>query len=91
MKLEPLGNRVVLKKEDSKEKTNSGIILPETAEEKRSQQGLVVALGKGRKLSRLNLKKGNKVLFKEFGPTEIEVDKVEYLVADHDDILAIIK
>lgn len=90
MKLEPLGNRVVLKKDESEGKTASGIILPETAEEKRSQQGIVVALGKGKKLASLNLKRGDKVLFKEFGPTEMEIDKVEYLVADHDDILAII-
>ncbi len=91
MKLEPLGDRAILKKEDPKEKTSSGIILPETAEEKRSQEGLVIAVGKGKKIAKLNLKQGNKVIFKEFGPTEIEIDKVEYLITDYDDILAIIK
>ena len=71
MKIEPLGDRVVLKKKKEEEKSESGIILPDTAEEKRSQQGEVVAVGSGRKIQKLDLKKGDTVLFKEFGPTEM--------------------
>lgn len=89
MKLEPLGNRVVITK-PKKEEKESAIILPDTAEEKRSQEGIVFALGKGKKVKGLNLKKGDRVIYKEFGPTEIEIGGKEYLVADHDDILAII-
>lgn len=91
MKIEPLGNRVVLKKKKNDEKSESGIILPDTAEEKRSQQGEIIAVGNGKKIKELNLKKGDIVLFKEFGPTEIEIDGNECLVAEDDDILAILK
>jgi len=91
MKVEPLGNRVVLEKKKEDEKNKSGIILPETAEEKRSLQGKIVAIGGGKKIQRLNLKKGDFVLFKEFGPTDIEIDGNEYMIAEDDDILAILK
>jgi len=90
MKLQPLGNRVVITKPQKEEK-NSSIILPGTAEEKRSQEGIIFALGEGRKIKKLGLKKGDKVIYKEFGPTEIELEGKEYLVAEDDDILAIIK
>ena len=90
MKLEPLGNRVIITK-PKKEEKESPIVLPDTAEEKRSQEGIIFALGEGRKIKKLGLKKGDKVIYKEFGPTEIEIEKKEYLVADHDDILAVIK
>ena len=73
-----------------KEEKESSIILPDTAEEKRSQEGIIFALGKGRKIQKSGLKKGDRVIYKEFGPTEVEIDKKEYLVADFDDILAII-
>lgn len=91
MRLEPLANRVVIKPVQIEEKKKSKIIIPESAEEERSEQGEVIALGKGRGLARLGLKVGDRVLFKEYGPTEIELKEKKYLVADHDDILAIIK
>lgn len=90
MKLEPLGNRVIITKPKKQEKESS-IILPDTAEEKRSQEGIIFALGEGKKIKKLGLKKSDKVIYKEFGPTEIEIEKKEYLVADHDDILAVIR
>lgn len=91
MKLEPLGNRVIITKPKKEKSQKTSIILPETAEEKRSQEGVVFALGKGRKISKLGLKKGDKVVYKEFGPTEIEILGKEYLIAEDDDILATIK
>lgn len=90
MKLNPLGNRVVIIKPKKDEKKGTGIILPDTAEEKRSQEGIVFALGEGKKIKNLGLKKGDKIIFKEFGPTEIEIEGKEYLIAEDDDILAII-
>ncbi|MBU2595399.1 co-chaperone GroES [Patescibacteria group bacterium] len=89
MKLQPLGDRVVITK-PKKEEKESSIVLPDTAEEKRSQEGIIFALGKGKKIKKLGLKKGDRVIYKEFGPTEIEIQDKEYLVADFDDILAII-
>lgn len=91
MKLEPLGNRVVIKPIQAEEKKKGQIIIPESAEEEKSEQGKVVAIGKGRKISQLGLKINDRVLFKEYGPTEIELKEEKFLVADHDDILAVIK
>ncbi|MCX6811219.1 MAG: co-chaperone GroES [Candidatus Berkelbacteria bacterium] len=90
MKFKPLGNRVVITKPKHEDKKTSGIILPDTAEEKRSQEGIIFALGEGKKIKKLSLKKGDKVIYKEFGPTEIEIDGKEYLIAEDDDILAVI-
>jgi chaperonin GroES len=90
MKLKPLGNRVVIIKPKKDEKKETGIILPDTAEEKRSQEGEIFAIGEGKKVKKLMLKKGDKVIYKEFGPTEIEIEGKEYLLADDDDILAVI-
>jgi len=90
MKLQPLGNRVVITKPKKQDKESS-IILPDTAEEKRSQEGIIFALGEGKKIKNLGLKKGDKVIYKEFGPTEVEIEKKEYLIAEDDDILATIK
>lgn len=90
MKLEPLGNRVIITKPKKEEDKESGIILPETAEEKRSQEGIIFALGEGKKVKKLGLKKGDKIIYKEFGPTEIELEGKEYLIAEDDDILAVI-
>jgi len=88
MKLTPLGDRLVIKQVSLEEKKKSEIIIPESAEEEKSQQGEVVAVGKGEKVARLRLKKGDKVLFKEYGPTEVKLADKEYLVADWEDILA---
>lgn len=89
MKLLPLGNRVIIIKPE-KEAKESAIILPETAEEKRSQEGIIFAAGQGKKIKNLGLKKGDRVVYKEFGPTEIELEGKEYLIAEDDDILAVI-
>ncbi len=91
MKLQPLSNRVVLKPITIEEEKESEIIVPETAEEEKPQQAEVVAVGDGEKVESLGLKKGDKVLFKEYGPSEIELKDEEYLVADWEDILVKIK
>jgi len=90
MKLKPLGNRVIITKQKQDEQKKTGIILPDTAEEKRSQEGIIFAVGEGKKIKKLGLKKGDKVVFKEFGPTEVEIDGKQYLLAEDDDILALI-
>jgi co-chaperonin GroES (HSP10) len=93
MKLEPLGNRIVIKPVvlKEKDKKESEIIIPETADEEQSQYGEVVAIGEGKKVAKLGLKKGDKVLYKEYGPAEIELEGEEYLVSESDDVLAKIK
>ena len=98
LKLKPLGDRVLIEpiSEDEKGgKTKSGIVIPDTAEKERSEQGRIIAVGEGKtgedgKLIPLSVKKGQKVLFSKYGPSEIKVDGKEYLIAKEEDILAII-
>ncbi len=91
MNLKPLGNRVIIKVMPQEEVTSSGIILPETANKESQKEGEVIALGKGDKLKELNLKEGNKVIFSEYGGSEIKVNGQEYKILNHDDLLAVIE
>ena len=76
--------------------TKSGIVLPESAEKERPVKGKVLAVGpgktneKGERIS-MSVKVGDVVLFKKYGPDEVELEGKKYLVADEDDILAIIE
>jgi chaperonin GroES len=93
MKIKPLGDKVVVKQLESEEKTKSGIVLPDTAKEK-PQEGEVVAVGTGKiidgKKVSLDVKVGDKVLYKKYGPDEVKVNNEDYLILSEDDILAIL-
>ncbi len=96
MKIQPLGNRVVLKALPEEEVTKGGIILPETAEKEKPEQAEVVAVGPGKlledgKRSEMEIEVGNKVLFSKYSPTEIKLDEEEYLIVGEEDILGIIE
>lgn len=96
MNIKPLSNHILIEPIEPKEKTESGILLPETAEKRRSEQGKVIAVGPGKRTSSgkvipMTIKPGDRVLFTKYGPNEIEVDGKEYLIAAEDDILAIIE
>jgi len=95
MNLKPLSNHIVVEPEDMQKVTKSGIVLPETAGEKPTQ-GTIVAVGPGKRNEKgeivpLSVSVGNKVLFKKYGPDEIEVEGKKYLIGDEDDVLAIIE
>jgi len=95
MEIKPLSNHILIEPIKEKEKTKTGILLPETIEKERPEQGQVIACGPGRKTSSgkiipLEVKVGDKVLFTKYGPNEIKVDNKEYLIAKEEDILAII-
>ena len=93
-KIQPLGDRVLIKPLEAEEKTKGGIILPDTAKEKQ-QEGEVKAVGKGRtedgKIIALEVKVGDKVLYGKYSGTEIKVDGEDMLVVKEEDILAIVK
>lgn len=96
MNIKPLSNYILIEPEERKEKTNSGILLPETTEKERPEQGKVIAVGPGRKTNSgkivpLDIKRGDVVLFTKYSPNEIKVDNKEYLIAKEEDILAIIE
>lgn len=91
MEIKPLADRVLIEPMVKEDKTVSGIILPETADKEKPEQGKVIAVGPGRPNRPISVKKGDIVLFAKYSPTEIKIDKKEYLIAREDDILAIIK
>jgi chaperonin GroES len=99
MNVQPIGDRVLVKREDKPEKKSiSGIIIPDTAEKEKSKRGLVVAVGPGRmnddgKMIPTSLKVGAKVYFNAGWDNEVDIgeDGEEYFLVKESDILAIIK
>lgn len=94
MKLQPLGDHVIVQTLEAEEKTVSGIVIPDSAQEKPTQ-GKVIAVGSGRfeegKRVPLEVKAGDKVIYSKYGGTEIKLDNEEYLILSERDILAIVK
>ena len=95
MKFRPLHDRVLIKVLDSEEKTSGGIIIPDTAKEK-PQEGEVVAVGPGAindggKLTPMDVKVGDIVLFGKWSGTEVKIDGKEYSIMKESDIMGISK
>ncbi|MDD3711365.1 MAG: co-chaperone GroES [Patescibacteria group bacterium] len=96
MKLKPLNNQVIISTSSKEEVTKSGIVLPDTMDKEKPEQGEVVAIGPGKLLdngsrAEMTVKVGDKVVFKKYSPDDIKVDGQEYLVINENDILAIIE
>ena len=96
MKLRPLSDHIVLEPEKEKEKTQSGILLPDTADKEDIKQGKVVAIGPGRKTSSgkiitVDVKVGDKVLYSKYSPDKIKVEEKEYVIVKEEDILAVLE
>ena len=94
MKIKPLADRVVVKPLEETEQKKGSIIIPDTAKEK-PQQGQIVAVGPGKmsdegKVVKMELKKGDKVLYGKYSGTEVTIDGDEYLIMRESDVLAII-
>ncbi len=94
MKFRPLHDRVVVRRLDSEEKTKGGIIIPDTAKEK-PQEGEVIAVGPGGrdengKLTPMDLKSGDKVLFGKWSGTEVKIDGQELLIMKESDVMGVI-
>ena len=95
MKFRPLHDRLLVKRLEEEEKTKGGIIIPDSANEK-PMEGKVIAAGKGKKLedgkvSALDVKVGDKVLFSKYAGTDIKMDGEDYLIMREDDILGILE
>ncbi len=95
VKLQPLGDRVLLQAIEQKEVQKSGIIIPDTAKEK-PQEGKIIAVGKGKmtedgKILSMDVKAGDKVLYGKYSGTEIKINDEEYLIMHQEDILGILK
>jgi len=94
MKIQPLGDRVLVEPLKEGETNKGGIIIPDTAKEK-PQQGKVISIGTGKiddngKKIPFNVKKGDTVLMPKYGGTEVKMDGKEYQIMREDDILAVI-
>jgi chaperonin GroES len=94
MKLQPLGDRVVVEREEAQSTTAGGIVLPDTAKD-RPQQGKVLAVGEGRitkdgKRRELQVKVGDKVIFTSYAGDEFKVEDKKVLLMREDDILAVV-
>jgi chaperonin GroES len=95
VKIQPLGDRVVVEREVSESKTAGGIVLPDSAKDKPSR-GTIIAIGDGRLLDdgsrgKLQVKVGDKVLFTSYAPESIKIDDQELLLMREEDILAVIE
>lgn len=96
MQLRPLNDRLIVKPLPKEEVTKSGIILPDTIDKERPEQGEVVAVGPGKltpegQRLEMSVKVGDKVVFKKYSPDEVKVEDQEYLVISDGDILAVIE
>jgi len=94
MKVRPLNDRVLVKRVAEETKTKGGIIIPDTATEK-PVEGKVVAVGNGRvgddgRVTPLDVKKGDRVLFGKYSGTEVKIDGVEHLIMREEEILAVV-
>ena len=94
MRVEPLGDKVVIKRLEAEETTAGGIVLPDTAQEK-PQQGRVLSVGDGKLLgdgtrAGHEVSEGDRVLYGKYSGTEVEVDGESLLIMSEDDVMAIV-
>ena len=89
LNIKPLADRVLVEPLEAETKTASGIIIPDSAKEK-PQQGVVIAVGAGKKDEPMTVKVGDKVLYGKYSGNEISVDGQKYLIMHESDIFAII-
>ncbi len=94
MKIRPLADRVIVKRLEAESVTAGGIVLPDSAQEK-PQRGKVVSVGAGKilddgSLGKMQVKKGNSVLFSSYAGSEVKIDGKEYLIMNESDIMAIL-
>jgi chaperonin GroES len=95
MNVRPLHDRIIVERIEESEQRIGGIIIPDTAKEK-PQQGKVIAVGKGRiekegKVTPLDVKAGDKVLFGKYAGQEIKIDGNEYLIIREEEVLGVIE
>lgn len=95
MKVQPLGERILVSRIEAEEKTAGGIVVPDSAKEK-PKEGKIISLGTGKinekgEKQPFRVKQGDKILFESYAGTEVKIDGEEYLIVKEDDILGIIK
>jgi chaperonin GroES len=94
MNIKPLHDHILVERIEAENKTKGGIIIPDTAQEK-PMEGIIIAVGEGAydnngKRVALDVKVGNRVLFKKWGGTEVKIDGKELIILKEGDVLAVI-
>jgi chaperonin GroES len=95
MKVQPLHDRILVKRIEEEATSKGGIIIPDTAKEK-PQEGRVIAVGKGKvnedgEVRPLDVRKGDRILFGKYAGTEIQLGAEEHLIIREDDVLAVLE
>ena len=95
MNLKPLGDRVIVKPADAEEQTASGLVIPDTAQEK-PQRGEIVAVGEGKRDDDgnrvpMDVAVGDVIIFGKYGGQEIKIDGIEYKILEERDVIAIVQ
>jgi chaperonin GroES len=90
MTIKPLGDRILVAPIKEEEVTKSGIVLPDTAKEKKAE-GNIIAIGNGEKVTKLGLAVGQRVIFGKYAGDEVKVEDKEYKIINHEDLLAVIE
>lgn len=95
MKVRPLHDRILIQRLEEEKKTKGRIVIPDTAKEK-PQEGRVIAVGSGKvhedgKVTPLDVKKGDRVLFSKYAGTEISLEGEDHLILREDNVLAILE
>ena len=95
MKIRPLADKMLVQRLEAQTKTDGGIVLPDSAKEK-PQRGKIISIGKGKVLDdgtvkKMQVKKGDTVLFTSYAGTEVKIDGKEHLIMNESDILAVIE
>ena len=95
MKIRPLADKVLVQRVEAETVTSGGIVLPDSAKEK-PQRGKIISIGDGKvlddgTLKKVQVKKGDKVLFTSYAGTDVKIDGKEYLIMSESDIMAVIE
>lgn len=96
MNIKPLSNHILLEAAEEEKITKSGIVIPDTADKERPTKGKILAVGPGKRDDNgefvpMSVKPGDTVLFRKYGPDELEMDGKKYLIGSEDDVLAVIE
>ena len=90
MNVKPLADRVLVQAQEAETKTASGLYIPDSAKEK-PQQGVIIAVGSGKKDEPMELKAGDKVMYGKYSGTEVSYDGKDYLIMRQSDVIAVIE
>jgi chaperonin GroES len=93
--IRPLGDRVLVEPHKEEEITSFGIVLPDSATKEKKAQGVIIAIGNGEEIKKLDLKVGNVVVFKKGWDNDVKIGKgaeeKEYKILDHEEVMAVIE